>query len=73
MSGWNGIKERVETNGDVATVTMEDLRDAHGSGKLGVHVRAEISRALAGTPIGDLITTVLTLGSRMTSASASNS
>ena len=86
MADWNGIKGLVETNGDVVTVTMEDLRDAHGSGKLGVHVRAEISRALAGmglghvpqelpsyqheqvrlykngTPIGDLIATVLNPG-----------
>ena len=83
---WNEIKEEVEKNGDVVTLTMEKLRDAHGSGKLGVHVRAEISSALAGvglghvprelptyqheqvrlykngTPIADLITTVLNPG-----------
>ena len=83
---WSEIKEAVEKSGNVTTFTMEQLREAHGSGRLGVHVRAEISRALAGiglghvpqdlpsyqhefvrvykngTPIGDLITTVLTPG-----------
>lgn len=67
-------------------MTMEQLRDAHGSAKLGVNVRDEISNALAGmglghvaqvlpsyqhehvrvykhgTPIGELIDTVLTPG-----------
>jgi len=65
---------------------MEQLRDAHGTLKLGVHVREEISKALAGiglghvpeelpnyqhelvrvykkgTPVGDLIETVLKPG-----------
>ena len=83
---WNEIKEQVEKNGNVRTFTMEVLRDAHGSAKLGVHVRAEISQALAGlglghvpaelpsyqheqvrlykrgTPVGQLIDSVLTPG-----------
>jgi hypothetical protein len=86
MASWNEIKEDVEKNGNVKTVTMEQLRDAHGTLKLGVHVRAEISAALAGiglghvpeelpnyqhelvrvykkgTPIGELIETVLKPG-----------
>jgi len=86
MASWNEIKEDVEKNGNVKTVTMEQLRDAQGAAKLGVNVRAEISRSLAGmglghvpqelpayqheqvrlykngTPIGDLINTVLTPG-----------
>jgi hypothetical protein len=49
---WNQIKEQVEKNGNVRTFTMEVLRDAHGSAKLGVHVRAEISQALAGLGLG---------------------
>jgi hypothetical protein len=86
MASWNEIKDDVEKNGNVKTVTMEQLRDAHGTLKLGVHVRAEISAALAGiglghvpeelpnyqheqvrvykkgTPVGDLIETVLKTG-----------
>ncbi len=86
MPSWDDIKQAVEKNGNVATFTMEQLRDAHGSLKLGVNVRAEISSHLAGmglghvpqelpsyqheqvrvykhgTPVGDLIDSVLTPG-----------
>lgn len=86
MASWTEIKDSVEKNGNVITLTMERLRDAHGAAKLGVNVRAEISSALAGmglghiprdlpsyqnelvrvykngTPVGDLIATVLTPG-----------
>ena len=48
MGGWNELKNAVENNGSVLTVTMERLRDTHGAAKLGVHVRAEISSKLAG-------------------------
>ncbi len=83
---WNEIKEAVEKNGNVLTMSMEQLRDANGSSKLGVNICAAISNALAGTgighipvelpgyqweqvrlfkrgtPVGDLISTVLTPG-----------
>jgi len=86
MATWDEIKDKVEKNGDVKTVTMEELRDAHGALKLGVHVRTAISSKLAGmglghipevlpsyqhelvrlykkgTPVGELIATVLTPG-----------
>lgn len=86
MADWNAIKDAVEKNGDVKTVTMEELRNAHGAAKLGVHVRDTISSTLAGmglghipevlptyqhelvrlykrgTPVGDLISIVLTPG-----------
>jgi len=86
MATWDEIKADVEKNANVKTVTMEQLRDAHGTAKLGVHVRAEISGTLAGiglghvpeelpnyqheqvrlykkgTPVGDLIETVLKPG-----------
>ena len=86
MADWNAIKDAVEKNGNVQTVTMEQLRDAHGAAKLGVHVRDAISSTLAGlglghvpevlptyqhelvrlykrgTPVGDMITSVLTPG-----------
>ena len=84
MPTWDEIKGRVEKNGNILTIAMEELREANGSAKLGVNVRAEISNKLAGiglghvpqdlptyqhevvrlckfgTPIGDLISTVLT-------------
>lgn len=54
MATWAEIKERVEKNGNVLTVSMEDLRGAHGAGKLGVHVRSEISSTLAGMGLGHI-------------------
>ncbi len=86
MASWDEIKQVVEKNGNVTTISMEQLRDAHGSGRLGVTVREEISRELAGmglghvpqelpsyqdehvrvykhgTPVGELIDTVLKPG-----------
>ncbi len=52
MANWNKIKEAVENNGNVLTVTMEQLRDVHGAGKLGKYVKADISSALAGLGLG---------------------
>lgn len=40
------LKELVAANGNVLTVKMEALRNVHGAGKLGVHVRAGISAEL---------------------------
>jgi hypothetical protein len=48
MADWNALKEAVEKNGNVLTVTMEQLRDAYGAAKLGVHIRDAISSTLAG-------------------------
>ena len=86
MANWDQIKDAVEKNGNVKTVTMKDLRDAHGTLKLGSTVREQISAELAGmglghipqvlpnnqdelvrvykhgTPIGELIDTVLKPG-----------
>jgi len=86
MASWDEIKQTVEDNGNLKTFTMETLREAHGSGRLGLHVRSEISRTLAGmglghvpqdlptyqheqvrlykrgTPVGQLIETVLAPG-----------
>jgi hypothetical protein len=52
MKDWASIKQEVENNGNVLTVDMETLRNAHGAAKLGVHVRTEISNALAGIGLG---------------------
>lgn len=49
---WEEIKAHVESKSNIATITMEKLRNAHGSAKLGVHVRTEISNILAGMGLG---------------------
>jgi len=54
MVGFHEIKDKVEANGNVLTVTMTELRDAAGKDKLGVHVRAEISKILAGMGLGHI-------------------
>ena len=53
MTDWNAIKGAVEKNGNVQTVTMEQLRDANGAAKLGVHVRDAIS-STAGLGLGHI-------------------
>lgn len=40
------LKSEVENNGNLLTVTMGTLRDTLGYGKLGIHVRKEISQEL---------------------------
>lgn len=52
MADWNDIKHQVEESGNVCTVTMLTLREAAGKDKLGVNVRAEISKTLAGMGLG---------------------
>lgn len=42
------IKQEVEANGNVLTLPIAEVRDAHGAHRLGVHVRANISKALRG-------------------------
>jgi hypothetical protein len=46
------LKELVESLGGLLTVDMEDVRDAYGAGRLGVHVRQNISKALNGLGLG---------------------
>lgn len=52
MSDWDPIKSQVENAGGVVSVTMETLRNAHGAGKIGVHVKDAISNQLAGMGLG---------------------
>jgi hypothetical protein len=54
MAEWDEIKQTVEKNGGVVTLTMEQLRDAHGAAKLGVNVRKQISSTLAGMGLGHI-------------------
>lgn len=51
---WDEIKRRVEAAGGVYTTTMDKLRDAEGAGKLGVHIRTNISKSLAGIGLGHI-------------------
>lgn len=46
------LKRLVEAEGGVLTITMGNLRDAHGAGRLGEHVRTNISRSLLGVGLG---------------------
>ena len=54
MPSWNEIKDKVEANDNILTVTMTDLRSATGKEKLGIRVRAEISKTLAGMGLGHI-------------------
>ena len=42
------LRKAVEDSDGILTVSMRDVRDAYGVKKLGVHVRAGISKALRG-------------------------
>lgn len=46
------IKIKVEAEGGVASFQMGEVRDAHGAGRLGVHVRTNISKSLSGMGLG---------------------
>jgi len=54
MLKWDEIKNQVENSGDIISLTMSDLRDATGKDKLGVHVKAQISKTLAGMGLGHI-------------------
>jgi hypothetical protein len=54
MKTWDDVKAQVEKNGNVWTTTMDELREANGSGKLGTWVREEISSRLAGVGLGHI-------------------
>lgn len=54
MQNWDTIKARVEENQNILTVTMSELRDAAGKDKIGVHVKTEIMRSLAGMGLGHI-------------------
>lgn len=54
MSNWDSIKNQIEENGDISSFSMTELRDAAGKEKLGVNVRAKISKTLAGLGLGHI-------------------
>jgi hypothetical protein len=51
---WAQLRKSVETNDGVLRVQMWQLRDLMNAGRLGVHVRASISRELAGLGLAHL-------------------
>lgn len=46
------IKDEVEAAGGVKSFGMWRIRDEYGAGRLGVHVRSNISKALSGLGLG---------------------
>jgi hypothetical protein len=50
--GLEKIRAQVDEADGVLTMPMWELRDAYGKQRLGVHVRASISRALKGMGLG---------------------
>ncbi|HWB08630.1 MAG TPA: hypothetical protein VG826_05375 [Pirellulales bacterium] len=49
---YEDLRKEVEDNGGVLTCTMEQLRNAHGSLKLGSNVRMDIHDRLIGMGLG---------------------
>ncbi len=54
MTAWSELRQRVEDEGGVTTVTMAELRDIHQVRKLGVHVRENISKQLGSEGLGHI-------------------
>lgn len=51
---WEDLRKTVEAEGGVLRIYMGVLRDLHQAGRLGVNVRADISRRLAGVGLSHL-------------------
>ncbi|WP_206313106.1 hypothetical protein [Streptomyces sp. JB150] len=51
---WDELRKAVEENGGVLRIYMANLRELQNAGRLGIHVRNEISRRLAGIGLGHL-------------------
>jgi hypothetical protein len=54
MATWEEIKSLVEENDNVLTISMNELKEAVGKDRLGIHVRSEISKTLAGMGLGHI-------------------
>ena len=52
VAAMNRIKEEVEESGGLKSVSMADLREAYGRGRLGVHVVRGIASELSGVGLG---------------------
>jgi hypothetical protein len=51
---YDGLRKQVEAEAGLHTTTMETLRELHGAGRLGKHVRDAISGELAAHGMGHL-------------------
>lgn len=51
---YDDLRDQVTDSGGLLVTTMEVLRDVHGAGKLGVHVRKAIDGKLAAHGLGHL-------------------
>jgi hypothetical protein len=54
MATWDQIKASVEAGENLLSISMDELKAAAGKDRLGVHVRSEISRTLAGMGLGHI-------------------
>jgi hypothetical protein len=52
ITTYDELKQSIEENEGLLTVSMRRLRDIHGADRLGVHVRSNISDELAGLGLG---------------------
>src|SRR5437763_2876821 len=52
MATMADLRAGVEESGGVKTFSMWKVRDAYGAGRLGIHVRTNISKALLGMGLG---------------------
>jgi hypothetical protein len=53
-TSWDDLRKAVEDNGGVLRIYMADLRELQNAGRLGINVRNDISRRLAGIGLGHL-------------------
>lgn len=51
-SNYDALRKQVEADGGLYTTTMEELREIHGAGRLGKHVRDAISSSLSSNGMG---------------------
>ena len=51
---WDGLRKAVKDNGGVLRIHMGHLRNLADAGRLGINVRNDISRRLAGLGLGHL-------------------
>lgn len=54
FASYDSLRKQVEAAGGLHTTTMEELRELHGAGRLGKHVRDAISGELAAHGMGHL-------------------
>ncbi|MGY5059231.1 hypothetical protein ACWDFR_35080 [Streptomyces sp. 900105755] len=53
-TSWDDLRKAVEDNGGVLRIYMAGLRELQNAGRLGINVRNDISRRLAGIGLGHL-------------------